>query len=55
MMKDGQKIQTSNYKMNKPWGYNIWHGDCSQQYCIAYLEVAKRTDLQSPHHKKKNL
>ena len=55
MMKDGQKIQTSNYKMNKPWGYNMQHGDYSQQYRIAYLEVSKRIDLKSPHLKKKNL
>ena len=22
-----QRVQTSNYKMNKFWGYNVQHGD----------------------------
>ena len=25
----GQKVQTSGYKMNKPWGRNVQHGDHS--------------------------
>lgn len=25
----GQKVQTSNYKINKPCGYNLQHGDQS--------------------------
>ena len=23
----GQKVQTSSYKINKSWGYNVQHGD----------------------------
>ena len=26
----GQEIQTSNFKINKSWGCNVYHGDCSQ-------------------------
>lgn len=25
-----QKVQTFSYKINKPWGYNVQHGDNSQ-------------------------
>ena len=25
----GQKVQTSSYKINKPRGYNVQHGDYS--------------------------
>ena len=41
----GQKLQTSNYKINKPWGYNVQHGNCSY-YSTAYLKVAKRVNLK---------
>ena len=36
-------------------GYSVQHGDYSQKHCSAYLEVAKRIDLKSSHHKKKIL
>ena len=26
---DGQRVQTSGYKMNKHWGCNVQHGDYS--------------------------
>ena len=29
MGEGGQKVQTSSYKINKSWGYNVQHGDCS--------------------------
>lgn len=25
----GQKSQTSNYKINEPWGYHVQHGNSS--------------------------
>lgn len=37
--------------MNKLWGYNVHHGDYSQQYCILYFEVAKKVHLKYYHHK----
>lgn len=49
----GQKVQTSGSKINKSWGCNIQHGDCSQQYCIVYLKVARRVDIKNYHHKEK--
>ena len=33
----GQEIQTCSHKINKSWGYNVHHGDYSQQYRIAYF------------------
>lgn len=45
------KVQiSSSSKINK-----LQHGDYSSQYCILCLKVAKRTDLRSSHHKKKNM
>ena len=29
MGEEGRKVQSSNYKINKSWGYNVQHGDCS--------------------------
>ena len=29
MGEEGQKVQTSSYKINKSWGYNVQHGDYS--------------------------
>ena len=26
---EGQMVQTSSYKINKSWGCNVQHGDCS--------------------------
>ena len=51
----GEKVQTSSYKINQPWECNVQHGDCSQQQCVVYLKVAKKVNLESSHHKKKNL
>ena len=50
MGEDGQKTQTSSYNF---WGCYVEHGNYSQQYCIVYLKVVKRMDLQSSHNKKK--
>ena len=44
-----QRVPTCRWKMNKLWGSNC---DCSQQYCIVYLEVAKRLGLKCSHHGK---
>ena len=49
MGEGGQKVQSSSYKINKSWGCNIQHGNCSYYYCIAYLKVAKRVDLKNSH------
>ena len=38
MGEGGQKVNTSSYKINKSWGYNVQHGDYS-------LKVAKRVDI----------
>ena len=54
MSEGGQKVQISRYKINKSWRCNIQHGDYSLQYRRAYLKDAKRVDLKSSHHKKKN-
>ena len=51
----GQRVHTSSYKINRFWEYNVLHGDYSWQYCIVYLEVARRVDFKSSHRKKKNL
>ena len=40
-------------EINKSHGYNIQRGNCSW-YCIVYLKFAKRVDLESSYHKKKN-
>ena len=29
MDEDGQKVETSSCKINKSWGCNVQHGDCS--------------------------
>ena len=42
MDENGQKIQTSRYKVNKLWECNVPHGDYSQQCYIVHLEAAKR-------------
>lgn len=41
MGEGGQKVQTSNYKINQLWGCNGQHGNYSQQCCSAYFKVAK--------------
>lgn len=32
----GQKVQTSNYKINKPCGYNLQHGD--ESCCFVFFK-----------------
>ena len=49
----GQMVQTSSYKINKFWGSNVQHGDCSSQYCTVYLKGTRRVDLKCSHHQKK--
>ena len=41
-----QKVQTSNYRINKFW-------ECNIQYYIIYLQVAKRVGFKNSHHKEK--
>lgn len=48
-----QKVQTSSYKINKVWGWNVQHGDYSK-HNFAHLKVVKRVDLKSSHCKQKN-
>ena len=45
MDENGQKMQTSRYKINKFWECNVLHGDYSQQCSIVYLKVARRKVL----------
>lgn len=40
-------------KMNKSWGFDVQHGDDSEQYCIIYLKFATRADLQCSHQRMK--
>ena len=40
-----QKAQNSMYELNKSWGYDVYHGNCSHQYFVLYLKVAKRVNL----------
>lgn len=50
------KIQTLSYKMKKFSEYNMQCSDCSYQYCIIHVKVAKRLDLwwdKYSHQKKK--
>ena len=41
----GQEVQSINYKIKKSRECNVQHGDYSQEYCAAYLKVAKRVNL----------
>ena len=50
-----QKVQTSSYKINKPWGCDIQQGEYSQKHFIAYLKIAKTANLKSSYHEKKIL
>lgn len=47
----GTKFQLC--KMNKSWGFDVQHGDDSEQYCIIYLRFATRADLQCSHQRMK--
>lgn len=55
MGKSGQKVQTFSDKRNNSWGCYVQDDNCidSHQYCIAYLNIAKRVNLKSPQNKKK--
>ena len=35
------------------WRFNVEDGDCSQQYYIVYMKVAKTINLKYSHHKSK--
>ena len=48
----GQNIQTCSDKLNEFWESNAQLGNCSQQYFIIYLKVAKSIDLKCSCHKK---
>ena len=55
MDEGGVKVQTSTFKTNKSWEYNVQCDDYSYQYCTVYLKVVKRIDLKKSHlQKKKN-
>lgn len=41
----GQRVRTSDYKMNRFWGSHVRPGDYSSQNCLISLEAAKRIDL----------
>ena len=32
----GHRVQTCDYKMSKPRGSNVQHGNCNSRYCIMY-------------------
>ena len=54
MSEGGQNSQTSSYKVNRSWGYNLQYGDYVYRYCV-YLKVAKKVDLKSSQLKETNL
>lgn len=37
MGKGGQNVQTSNYKIYKSWGFNVWHGDCNNTVILLII------------------
>ena len=39
----GQRVQTTCYKINKFWGFNVQDGDYSEQYCIISFESCYKT------------
>ena len=46
------RAQTSGNNMKQFCGSNIQCGDYGLEYCIIYLKVAKRVELECSHHKK---
>ena len=52
MIKKKQQQQTSSYKINKFWGYNVQHDNYSSYHTI-YVKVSNRVDYKSFHHKEK--
>lgn len=53
MGEESQKVQTSSYKKNKYLGHNLQHEDCSEDCRMVHLNVVKRVDPKSSHHKGK--
>lgn len=49
-----QRVQISQYKMNKLWEPSVQHVDYSLQYYIAHLKVAMRIDINNSHYPHKN-
>ena len=53
-MGDGvQKVQTSNYKINKYQGCKVQHDKYNQHCCMLYMEVVMRVNPKSSHDKEK--
>lgn len=50
-----QKVQLPVIRQIIPDLCDVQHGDYSLPWCIVYLKVAKRADLESSHHKKKKV
>ena len=48
----GQMLHIYNHKMNKFQETKLQNGDHSYQYCIIYLNVAKRMDIGDLTYKK---
>lgn len=46
------RVQTCNQYISRLWSSNAQHNDCTRQYCIINLKLAKRLDLNYCHHKK---
>lgn len=42
MSERGRKAQTSSYKINKSWGCDAWHGDCSQKKIRGHHRAAEK-------------
>jgi len=49
-----QKVQTSSYKINKSWGYNVNMMTILNNMKV-YSKVAKRVNTNSSHHKGKKI
>ena len=50
---DSQKVQTSNYKIDKYQGGNVKHDKYNQHCYMLYMKAVKRLNPKSSHHKKK--
>lgn len=48
----GEKVQTSNYEINKSRRCRVRHGDYRKWHPIVRLKVVKTVDLLSSHHMK---
>ena len=49
---DGRKVQTSNYKINKYWGWNIQHDDIANSAVMMYGKFVTRINPKNSQHKK---